>query len=247
MIPTEIVTGEALWLSTSSGLKSLDQPLCRCLATYIPIHQWNYHLTLDDPVGLDPALDLLFDYVNQLKRPIHLIGHGLSGALGLLFSQQFPELVHSLTLLAVSYQPAATWHAHYYVQRLLLDLSREQLLLRMAQRLFGTQHCCRIRALATALGKDLETSPVPHSLLGLVSLQGGSLLVPTLICGSQDDPIVDPETLSQWQDVFKSTDQMWVCSGGRHFFHYLYPQNIADRIQMFWQTASLNLSPLVNR
>jgi pimeloyl-ACP methyl ester carboxylesterase len=242
MSSTVITPGDALWISASSGLKSLDQPLCRCLKAYIRIHQWDYHLRLDDPVGLDPAIDLLYDYVQTFNYPIPIMGHGLGGVLGLLFAQKFPQLVHSLTLLAVSAHPAATWHAHYYMQRLILDLSREQILLRMAQRLFGTQRCCRIRALATALGKDLDTSPVPHSLWGLVTLQGGTILTPTLICGSQDDPIVDPEALSQWQEVLKSTDQMWVCPEGRHFFHYLYPQCLADRIQEFWQSVSLNLS-----
>jgi hypothetical protein len=224
-----------LWLSVSPSLKLFDQPLLQHLRTSCPVAHWEYHQNQDEASGLEPALVLLCEYLHTLPQPVHVIGHGLSGVLALLLAARYPERVRSLTMLAVSGQPMATWHAHFYVQRQLLPCSREQLLIRTAKTLLAEQGWDRVRPLAMALAKELDTSPVPHSVFQVVGIPAPPVTVPILVCGSPDDPIVDPVGLGQWQDQLKQEDQVWSCPAGRHFFHYFFPHEVALRILEFWR------------
>ncbi len=224
-----------LWLSVSPSLKLFDQPLLQYLRTSCPVAHWEYHQNQDEASGLEPALVLLCEYLHTLPQPVHVIGHGLSGVLALLLAARHPERVRSLTMLAVSGQPMATWHAHFYVQRQLLPCSREQLLIRTAKILLAEQGWDRVRLLAMALAKELDTSPVPHSVFRVVGIPAPSVTVPILVCGSPDDPIVDAVGLAQWQDQLKQEDQVWSCPAGRHFFHYFFPHEVALRILEFWR------------
>ncbi|MEN9211065.1 MAG: hypothetical protein Q6J46_12270, partial [Thermostichus sp. DG02_2_bins_29] len=157
-----------LWLSVSPSLKLFDQPLVRYLRTSCPVAHWEYRQNQDEPSGLEPALVLLGEYLHTLPQPVHVIGHGLSGVLALLLAARHPERVRSLTMLAVAGQPMATWHAHFYVQRQLLPCSREQLLVRTAKILLPEQGWERVRPLAMALAKELDISPVPHSVFRVI-------------------------------------------------------------------------------
>ncbi|HEY9907663.1 MAG TPA: alpha/beta hydrolase [Thermosynechococcaceae cyanobacterium] len=217
---------DILWLSCSPSLKRFDQPLLRILSQHFTVARWDYSQTLDEASSLNTAIVLLHDYLKHRKQPIHLVGHGIGGVVGLLYARQHPERVRSLTLLAVAAQPAATWHAHYYVQRQLLPCSRPQLLAQTARSLFGCPLPYSAKDLAIALSKDLETSPTPHSLLGLGSLPKGGVAVPLLVCGSLTDPVVDSLALQDWQAFLKPIDQLWQCDQGHHFFHY----SCADRV-----------------
>ncbi|MGQ9836839.1 MAG: hypothetical protein ACUVRV_02440 [Cyanobacteriota bacterium] len=81
----------------------------------------------------------------------------------------------------------ATWHAHFYVQRRLLPCSREQLLIRSAKSFLAEQGWKWVRPLAMALVKELDRSPVPHSVFRVVGIPTPQVAVPVLVCGSQDD------------------------------------------------------------
>lgn len=95
-----------LCLSANPNLKNFDRPLLRSLSKQITIAQWEYCQSQDEPSSLEVALELVHDYLQQLVSPIHLVGHGTSGLLGLLYAQQHPERVRSLTLLSVGIYPA---------------------------------------------------------------------------------------------------------------------------------------------
>lgn len=229
-------TPDALFLGASSSLKSLDRPLSVVLSQHLSLAYWEYAQSPDEPCSLDPALVLLYDFLKGRRDPIHLIGHGLAGVMGMLFAQRYPERVRSLTLLAVAAQPGLTWHAHYYVQRKLIPCSREQLLIHTVKNLLG-DHVGRQRTrwFAEGLGKDLDASPTPHSLVSISALPERQVLVPLLICGSQNDPVVDPVVQERWRGWLKPEDRLWNCPDGRHFFHYYYPQTVAAQVVQFWQ------------
>lgn len=97
---------EALWLNVSPALEKLDRPLLKHLSQHLSIAQWQYCQTPDEPMSLEIALVLLHDYLKHHDRPIHLLGHGTGGLLGLLYTRQHPERVRSLTLLSVGVYPA---------------------------------------------------------------------------------------------------------------------------------------------
>ncbi len=228
---------EVICLSASPHLQVFNRPLLQSLAQYTPIAQWEYQQTPDEPCSLDIALVLLHDYVKHHDRPIHLIGHGVSGLLALLYTQRHPERVRSLTLLSVGAYPALDWQAYYYSQRRLLPCSRQVLLTRMVDILFGCASKPMTKALVKILDRDLDNSLSPHSLVKCLNLTPIQVAVPLLVCGSVDDVAVDPHQLRSWQQYFsEEVSKFWVCPSGRYFFHYFYPQQTAEQILSFWKS-----------
>nr|WP_144051215.1 alpha/beta hydrolase [Calothrix sp. PCC 7507] len=191
--------------------------------------------------SIDKAVDLLSEFVDKSAESVHLAGHGMGGAIALTFSRRYPQKVRSLTLLAVATQPANTWHTHYYVQRQLFTISREQILASNVRSLFGNQPPHTTKKLITALERDLEQSPCQHSLFKLVDLPKGGVSMPMMVCGSKTDPIVNTPALDDWLNWFKPEDTIWECPKGYHFFHYFYPQQVGEQILRFWQRQNTQL------
>lgn len=240
---------DVLWLNASPILKRFDKPLLQYLSEYTRVAQWEYHQTKDEASSIDKAVTLLDEFLESYPDSVHLAGHGMSGAIALTFARRFPKKVRSLTLLAVAAQPANTWHAHYYFQRQLFSISREQVLANSVRSLFGTQPPHTTKKLIAALDKDLEQSPSQHSLFKLVHLPKGGVSMPMMICGSQNDPVVDPNALNDWLNWFKPEDNIWEYPKGYHFFHYFYPQQVGEQIVSFWQRhhlRSLEVSALTS-
>ncbi|MFT0745698.1 pimeloyl-ACP methyl ester carboxylesterase [Thermostichus sp. MS-CIW-19] len=127
------------------------------------------------------------------------------------------------------------WGRMWPMQRKMFCCSREQLLVRIAQSLLPASEQWRARSLSYALAKDLDTSPIPHSLFQVVAIPTQKVSVPMLVCASEDDPIVDPASLEKWGNHLKPGDQMWFCPGGRQFFHYSFPSLVNLKIMDFWQ------------
>ena len=186
------------------------------------------------PCCLDTAITLLHDYLKQCDRPIHLLGHGVSGLIGLLYARQYPQRVKSLTLLSVGAYPAVNWQAHYYVLRQLISCSREIILSQMVRLLFGDQSRTMTQRLLYLLEQDLDNGFSIHSLAHRTCLPPGGVDVPLLICSSATDLIIAPHSHDQWVHSFKPTDRFWECPEGSHFFHYFYPQQVSRAILEFW-------------
>jgi pimeloyl-ACP methyl ester carboxylesterase len=234
---------DVIWLNTSPSLQQLDRPLLEYLSKHVKIARWEYYQTKDEASYIYKAVVLLYDFLKYSDRPVHLAGHGISGVVGLMFARQYPKRVRSLTLLAVAPQPAATWHAHYYVQLQLLTLSREKVLANTVRSLFGKNPPYPTHRLAAALDIDLDASPTMHSLCKLENLPKGGVSMPLMVCGSKTDPIVHPPALHEWQTWLKPGDTLWECPSGYHFFHYFHPQAVGDQILSFWQRQHPQLLP----
>lgn len=230
-------TAEALWVSVSPTLSIFDQPLQRCLAGQTTLAKWQYVQEADESCEIQKAVDLLDEHLQTLTQPIHLLGHGLSGAVALLCARLHPDRVKSLTLFAVAEQPAVTWHAHYYVQRHLVPCSQTRVLAQMAGSLFQQRPYSPAK-LVEALRQDLEKAPLLHSACHLESLPQEGVAVPLMICGSQDDAVVHPAALADWSRWFKPGDRQHLCPNGGHFFHYSHPDELAQEILAFWQAQS---------
>jgi pimeloyl-ACP methyl ester carboxylesterase len=226
---------DVLWLSASPGLKRFDLPLVKFLSRHISIAQWEYFQTKDEASSLDKAVVLLHDFLKHRDRPVHLIGHGISGVLALTYARRYRKRVRSLTLMAVAAQPAMTWQAHYYVQRHMWTSSREVVLANNVRSLFGKNPPYGVKNLMSLLQRDLEESPSLHSLFKIVNLPKGGVSMPLLVCGSKSDPVVSPPALYEWVTYFKSEDTLWECAAGNHFFHFFYPEKVGNEIVNFWQ------------
>jgi pimeloyl-ACP methyl ester carboxylesterase len=229
---------DALWINVSPPLQGFDRPLLKALSQHTSIAQWEYAQTPDEPNSLEMALVLLHDYLKHHNRPIHLLGHSTGGLLGLLYARQYPKRVRSLTLLSVGANPAVDWQAHYYTQRRLLPCDQQTILRQMVYGLLGCPPKDTRETAVKLLEQDLYQSLSPHSLVRSISLLPISVEVPLLVCGSVDDTVVDPNQLRGWQQYFHhSTSRLWVCPGGRYFFHYFYPQQVTEQITQFWSTV----------
>lgn len=231
---------DAVWLNVSPALQKFDRPLLTQLCKNLSIAQWTYSQTPDEPMSLEVALGLLHDYLKAYDRPVHLLGHSTSGLLGLLYARRYPEKVQSLALLAVGAYPAIDWQAHYYAQLQLLPCARTTLLTQMVYNLFGHQSRPIAAQLQQILEKDLMSSLSPHTLYQQASVLSGGVSVPLLICGSQDDMVIDSNLLQGWQPWLKAGDRLWECPQGRYFFHYFQPQLTSEQITSFWKRQSLS-------
>ena len=229
---------QALWISVSATLKKFHRPLLKYLSSQLSVQEWEYQQGSDEPSDLNIPLTLLHDYLKSTGTPLHLIGHSTGGLVALLYAHRYPERVKSLTLLGVGVHPLVDWHAHYYTYRQLLPCSREIVLAQMARALFGRQNQSRTKALVKLLDQDLNTTPSPHSLFERHSMEAKSLPCPLFVGGSQDDMIVDPCAIAEWNHYLKPNDKIWECSQGHHFFHYFEPQTVGKAILQFQQNIN---------
>jgi pimeloyl-ACP methyl ester carboxylesterase len=227
---------EVLWLNGSPSLQCFDRPLLSALAAQAKVTQWQYCQGPDEASSLQNAVALLHEHLQHTDYPIHLMGHGMGGVMGLMYARYSPENVRSLTLLGVAEQPAMTWQTHYYVQRHLMPCSRHQVLAFMVRSLFGPEVPHDVKNLVCALDRDLAEAPCFHSLFRVVDLPKGGILAPLMVCGSQTDPVVHPPALLEWRNWMKPTDRLWECPTGRHFFHYFQPQQVAEEVLKFWRS-----------
>ena len=198
-----------------------------------------YIQSVDEPCCLEVAISLLHDYLTgyygHRKQQVHLVGHGLSGIIGWLYTQRYPDHVKSLTLLSVGVNPAVNWHAHYYALRQLLPCSRDIVLAQMVRMLFGDRNCDITRALMQLLAQDLDSGLALHSLINCQEVKAAAVQPPLLVCQGDRDAVVD--TAGHWQPLLKPNDRIWTCPQGHHFFHFEQPKLVKTTLLNHWQQA----------
>ena len=236
-----------VWINANPSFKYFDGRIVRYLSKQVPIAYWEYGQTLDEASSLDIALTLLHDHLKSKSQPVDLIGHGTGGLLGLLYARQYPRRVKSLTLLGVGAAPSIDWQAHYYQMRKLLPCSQEVVLGRMVQMMFGYQSQTNAKNLVKILQKDLSTAPTTHSLYQLNRIEPQGVSVPLMVCGSDNDGIVDRTALRNWTEYLKKDDILWINPEGHHFFHYFFPEYTGRKIVKFWQNIALKSNATQNQ
>ena len=224
-----------VWINANLSFKHFDGRIVRYLSRQVPIAYWQYSQELDEASSMNTALVLLHDYLKSRPQPVNLIGHGTGGLLGLLYARKYPYRVKSLTLLGVGSSPAIDWQTHYYQMRKLLPCSQEMLLARMVRMMFGYQSRGNVIDLIKILKKDLVTAPTNHSLYQLDRVVSGGVSMPMMICGGENDGIIDRPALDRWRNYLKEDDVFWTNGSGHHFFHYFFPELTGRQIIKFWQ------------
>ncbi|MEL6553033.1 MAG: alpha/beta hydrolase [Cyanobacteria bacterium J06621_11] len=229
-----------LWLSVSPHLKCFDRRLLAQLVKTHPIRTWEYSQTVDEPCCIDSVVATLHEYISdrtalakrsgQSTYKVHLLGHGISGVVGLMYARQHPEFVGSLTLLSVNAKPAINWQAHYCALRQLLPCRREVVLVQMARMMFGHQSHRFSQTLAKLLARDLDSALSLHSLAHDVEIPIGSTEVPLLVCNGERDSIVQAQRAALWHACMKSGDRIWQCPEGHHFFHFHHAEAVSQLI-----------------
>ncbi|MEO1691737.1 MAG: alpha/beta fold hydrolase [Cyanobacteria bacterium J06631_6] len=231
----KISAAAPVWINANPSFKYFDGRIVRYLSQRVPIAYWEYHQELDEASSLRVALTLLHDYVKTKSQAINLIGHGTGGLLGLLYARRHPQRVKSLTLLGVGAAPSIDWQAHYYQMRKLLPCTQEIILGRLVRMMFGDQSPKNAINLTKILQRDLVTAPTAHSLYQVEQVEPGGVSMPMMVCGSENDGIIDRSSLKNWQDYLKSGDVLWSSTSGHHFAHYFYPELTGRQVIKFWQ------------
>ena len=243
---------DVLWLSVSPYLKCFDQRLMSHLVKHSSVRRWKYCQTIDEPCSVDGVVSALHSYLvsrsamagDQPLPKVHLMGHGVSGVVGLLYARKYPQYVASLTLLSVSSMPAVNWQAHYYALRKLLPCSREIILGQMTKLLFGQQAPRFTTALAQLLAKDLDGNLTLHSLAHSSHIAAGGVEIPMLVCNGAHDDIVAAQQQMDWSQWLKPEDKLWNCPEGRHFFHFHHYKVVAKTIMDYWRQLPTSLAAL---
>ncbi|MGB0562512.1 MAG: alpha/beta hydrolase [Spirulinaceae cyanobacterium] len=240
-LPIPPSSPDVLWLNLSPRLKHFNLRLLRQLQTQPSLATtvlgcWDYHQTLDEPCCFTTALTLLHEAIRGGDRPVHLLGHGSSGLLALLYAQQYPQWVRSLTVLSVGAAPAQTWHDHYYALRKLLPCSRSMILAQMVRSLFGPQGYDLTKRFMKVLAADLDSALAPHSLGHRTAVAIADIEPPIWAAIGANDTLLASRAVDSlpW---LKSSDRLYCLPEGRHFFHYDYPRQVAQEISNFWATV----------
>ena len=63
--------------------------------------------------------------------------------------------------------------------------------------------------------------------------------MPMMVCGSNNDGIVERSALQGWSDYLKDDDLLWTTPGDHHFFHYFFAEYTGRKIVEFWQNVKL--------
>ncbi len=256
-----------LWLSVSPHLRGFDQRLLSELVKTATVRRWDYCQTADEPCCVEAVIEALHGYLTEraalekswragsAAHKVHLIGHGLSGVVALLYARRYPEHVASLTLLSVNSLPAVNWQARYCLLRATSPCSRERILAQMTHLLFGEHPRRFSRALAELLGRDLDNSLTLHSLAKHFHIEPCPLKVPTLVCNGESDAIMQAQQESCWEQWQQSdisakrslhiespeSFDLWHCPQGNHFFHFHHPQAVAAKISSYWYQLQSHL------
>lgn len=226
---------KCLWVNASPSLKCFHRRLLNNLSKVIEVEFWEYYQTLDEGSSIGGGINLLREYLANSDQPVHLIGHGIGGAIALGYARIYPDQVASLTLLSVAVQPAINWHSYYYAQLHFMPSSRECILRSIASNLCPQTNASHIHDLVDRLERDLVEAPSNHSLFRLETLAVGSVKMPLMICGSQDDPVITSSALYGWNSYLKLSDTIWRSEAGGHFFHHSHAEVTSYQIQHFWQ------------
>ncbi|MCA6575000.1 MAG: alpha/beta fold hydrolase [Pseudanabaena sp.] len=230
-------------ICTSQALRRFDLPLLRSLSKQYAIAQWEYCQDPDEPVDVNLAIASLHEYLQCCQGAVHLVGHGIAGLIGWLYTRQYPDHVRSLTLLSVGINLTTSWHSHYYKQRQLMSCSRETMLMRTAFYLFGYRDLEMLHWLADLLKQDLDSSLIPYSFSPAAShIMPTAIPVPILVCGAMDDYVIGnggTNSYQKWRSYLKDSDRLWLCEQGKHFFHYTQWQAVNKQIRCFWQSLNL--------
>ncbi|MEO0927223.1 MAG: alpha/beta hydrolase [Cyanobacteria bacterium J06643_13] len=229
-----------VWINANPSFKHFDGRIIRYLAKQTPIAYWEYGQTFDEASSLDIALTLLHDYLKSKSQATNLVGHGTGGLLALLYARKYPHRVRSLTLLGVGSSPSVDWQSQYYQMRKLLADSQAAILTRMVQMMFGYQSPSNINNLIKIIEQDLYTAPTRHSLYQQDRIQSGGVSMPMMVCGSNNDGIVNCSALQGWSEYLKDGDLLWTSPEGHHFFHYFFPEYVGRKIIKFWHNAELS-------
>lgn len=234
---------EVLWLSTNPYLMRFNLPITKYLSQYVSIGLWEYQLTEDESTSLEGAIASLDDYLQMVKKPVHIVGHSTCGLLGLQYANKYPEKVKSLTILGVGINPALDWVSYYYLLRNNYNCSQDGVLAHVAKHLFGYRNFYYQKSLVKILKKALIYSLSPHSLYQKCSyLPVKKNSYPLMVSGSNDDKIVFWTEIEKWKTYLKPEDKIFQCPNGEHFFHYFQPQLLGEEMLDFWTSLGSQIN-----
>ena len=223
------------WVDLQPSLYCLNSRLAQQLSHSFTVRRWSFCHDPDEACSIDTLHNFLRETLLAEDQPSHLIGHGISGTVACLFAHRYPELVQSLTLLAVDTKIANHWSSHYFQMRRQLPCSRSNVLAHLSSLLISSQHLRAKELFPRLLEKCLDQDFVDGSLLKHQRMTG-SLQVPSmplLVLNAANDIVVDSGSHARWARLLKPGDRYVEIVQGRHFFPVDKFMSAADSIAKF--------------
>ena len=223
------------WVDLQPSLYCLNSRLAQQLSHSFTVRRWSFCHDPDEACSIDTLHNFLRETLLAEDQPSHLIGHGISGTVACLFAHRYPELVQSLTLLAVDTKIANHWSSHYFQMRRQLPCSRSNVLAHLSSLLISSQHLRAKELFPRLLEKCLDQDFVDGSLLNHQRMTG-SLQVPSmplLVLNAANDIVVDSGSHARWARLLKPGDRYVEVVQGRHFFPVDKFMSAADSIAKF--------------
>tara|TARA_B100002051_G_scaffold275887_1_gene321452 strand:- start:4964 stop:5656 length:693 start_codon:yes stop_codon:yes gene_type:complete len=198
------------------------------------VKRWSFQHDPDEACTVEIVHDLLRETITKSNHRPHIVAHGISGTIAYLFAEKHPDLISSLTVLAVDTVSSNHWSSHYHIMRSQLPCSRNQILEHFTSLLFDVKEKRLYVALAKLLAQCLDSDFVISSLFS--NALSGALkktAVPTFVINGDNDIVVDRNAKTRWEKVLKPGDRYESIQGMRHFFHFNQPISVAEKISNF--------------
>lgn len=151
-----------------------------------------------------------------------------------MYARRYPHKVSSLGLLAVGCLYAINLQANYHTHLSAFPWSRKQVLNQMIGDMLGLKSQSINQRFISYFKDDLGCSLCPHSLFRMSNSRDEGGEVPLWICSRKTDFVVSLIVMRRWYKFLKKGSRLWECQDGRHFFQHFYPEQVGEKILIFW-------------
>ena len=196
---------------------------------------------------VDTVHGLLRQTIDNSSRPVHLVGHGISGTIAYLYAQKYPNNISSVSVLSVDTHSTNQWTSHYQSMRSQLPCSRFHILSHLSS-LLVNGNSEQIRSVVTRLlARCLDNDFVYGSIVKSQVIENiNKSNVPILVIHGEKDFVVDEQSWDRWRHYLKPGDCYQKIANGRHFFPFTEWSQTSNMIESFIQMVpdkSWDLAP----
>lgn len=212
---------QILWIDLQPSMYCLFKRTAQTLSQHFEVKRWSFEHDLDESCDVKIIHSLLRQTIENSPGPVHLIGHGLSGTIAYLYTQEYPKNISSVSLLSVDIQSTNQWTSHYQSMRSQLPCSRFHVLSQLSRLLIDTNDTHVQNIMTRLLAKCLDNDFVHGSILQNCEIQNlNKIKAPLLVINSDNDFVIDKNSSQRWQQNMKPGDCYQLIRNGRHFFPF---------------------------
>ena len=227
-------TSYILWIDLQPSLYCLFKRTTQSLSQNFEVKRWSFEHDLDESCDVDTVHGLLRQTIDNSSRPVHLVGHGISGTIAYLYAQKYPNNISSVSALSVDTHSTNQWTSHYQSMRSQLPCSRFHILSHLSS-LLVNGNSEQIRSVVTRLlARCLDNDFVYGSIVKSQIIENiNKANVPILVINGEKDFVIDEQSCDRWRHYLKPGDCYQKIANGRHFFPFTEWSQTSNMIESF--------------